>query len=64
MKKGWFHHTDLTDSQAKGLVARYTARGVETSKSLSPDYLSWIVSAYLPEGKPSRSGDSKFRRHS
>lgn len=64
MKKGWFHHSDLTESQAKELVARYTARGVETEKSLSPDYLSWNVSAFLPEGKAPRRGDSKFRGRS
>ena len=49
MKKGWFTHTDLTAEQASELVARYTAKHVETEKSLAPDYKSWIVSARLPE---------------
>ena len=55
MKKGWFTHSDLTAEQATELVARYTAKHVETEKCLAPDYKSWILSARLPEpDKPPR----------
>ncbi|AKL11383.1 TPA: hypothetical protein I8271_003754 [Kluyvera intermedia] len=64
MKKGWFTHTDLTAEQATELVARYTAKHVETEKSLAPDYKSWIVSARLPEsGKPPRPDKTYQWRH-
>lgn len=64
MKKGWFIQPDLTREQADELVARYTAKGVQVEKSLSPDYKSWIVSARLPEAnKPPRADKTYQWRH-
>lgn len=55
MKETWFHHTDCTTQQAEDLVATYRARGVKVERSLNPDYITWTVSACLPEGnKPPR----------
>ncbi|WP_108701579.1 hypothetical protein [Phytobacter sp. SCO41] len=64
MKKGWFNHVNLSEAQANELVARYRANGVETQKSLAPDYLTWIVSALLPESaKPPRADKTYQWRH-
>lgn len=49
MKKTWFYHTQLAADQADELVARYREKGVFAKKSLDADYLSWTVSAKLPE---------------
>ncbi|MFV5927367.1 hypothetical protein ACLIKC_09875 [Klebsiella aerogenes] len=55
MKKTWFQHTDCSTEQADELVKRYKARGVRVERSLNSDYLTWTVSARLPEGnKPPR----------
>ncbi|THE53845.1 hypothetical protein EAI35_07840 [Enterobacter bugandensis] len=55
MKHSWFHHTDCSTEQADELVKRYKARGVMVERSLNSDYLTWTVSARLPEGnKPPR----------
>lgn len=63
MKKTWFHHTDCSTEQADELVKRYKARGVRVERSLNPDYVTWTVSAQLPEGekapRPSRVWQSK-----
>jgi len=64
MKKGWFTQPDLTCEQADELVARYTAKGVQVEKNLSPDYKTWIVSARLPESdKPPRADKTYQWRH-
>lgn len=56
MKESWFQHTDCTTKQADELVAQYRRRGVKVERSLNPDYLTWTVSARLPEGnKPPRA---------
>ncbi|MCU8695864.1 hypothetical protein [Enterobacter cloacae] len=55
MKSSWFQHTDCTTAQADELVATYRARGVAVERSLNPDFITWTVSARLPEGnKPPR----------
>ncbi len=58
MKYSWFHHSDCTTEQADELVANYRRRGVKVERSLNSDYLTWTVSARLPEGdkapRPSR----------
>ncbi|WP_318385837.1 hypothetical protein [Enterobacter sp.] len=63
MKETWFHHTDCTTQQAEDLVATYRARGVKVERSLNPDYITWTVSARLPESikppRPSRVWRSK-----
>ncbi|OAH39161.1 glycoside hydrolase family 19 protein [Enterobacter hormaechei] len=51
MKKTWFHHTDCTTQQAEELIAEYQRRGVKVERNLNSDYLTWTVSARLPEGK-------------
>ena len=53
MKFTWFHHTDCSTEQADELVKRYKARGVRVERSLNSDYLTWTVSARLPEGNKS-----------
>ncbi|HDT3696202.1 TPA: hypothetical protein QHS09_003312 [Enterobacter roggenkampii] len=50
MKHTWFHHTDCTTQQAEELMAEYQRRGVMVERSLNSDYLTWTVSARLPEG--------------
>lgn len=58
MKYSWFHYSDCTTEQADELVANYRCRGVKVERSLNSDYLTWTVSARLPEGdkapRPSR----------
>ncbi|HFK6810517.1 TPA: hypothetical protein ACG0MV_003038 [Enterobacter hormaechei subsp. steigerwaltii] len=55
MQHSWFHHTECSTEQADELVKRYRARGVRVERSLNSDYLTWTVSARLPEGnKPPR----------
>ncbi|EAZ8181943.1 hypothetical protein K0D96_004855 [Salmonella enterica] len=49
MKYSWFHHTDCTTQQAEELMAEYQRRGVEVERSLNPDFITWTVSAKLPE---------------
>ena len=51
MKHSWFHHTDCSTEQADELMRRYRARGVPVERSLNPDYITWTVSAKLPESK-------------
>lgn len=50
MKKTWFHHTDCTTQQSEELIAEYQRRGVKVERNLNSDYLTWTVSARLPEG--------------
>ncbi|EBP9227883.1 hypothetical protein ATQ04_19715 [Salmonella enterica] len=49
MKYSWCHHTDCTTQQAEELMAEYQRRGVEVERSLNPDFITWTVSAKLPE---------------
>ncbi|EJW0956188.1 hypothetical protein N8R58_004607, partial [Salmonella enterica] len=49
MKYSWFHHHDCTTEQADELVAEYRRRGVKVERSLNPDFITWTVSAKLPE---------------
>ncbi|EID9272730.1 hypothetical protein LCK16_005113, partial [Salmonella enterica] len=35
--------------QAEELMAEYQRRGVEVERSLNPDFITWTVSAKLPE---------------
>ncbi|MBJ9259726.1 hypothetical protein I5495_20550 [Citrobacter amalonaticus] len=51
MKYSYFHHTECTTQQSEELLARYQRRGVKVERSLNPDYITWTVSAQLPEGK-------------
>lgn len=56
MKESWFQHTECSTQQAEELVAQYRRRGVKVERSLNADYLTWTVSARLPEGtKPPRA---------
>ncbi|EDW2284201.1 hypothetical protein Y618_003754 [Salmonella enterica subsp. enterica] len=58
MKYTYFQHSKCTTEQADELVAEYRRRGVKVERSLNSDYLTWTVSARLPEGdkapRPSR----------
>lgn len=63
MKISWFHHTECTTEQADELEAGYRRRGAIVKRSLNPDYLTWTISAQLPESdkasRPSRVWQSK-----
>lgn len=63
MKESWFQHTECSTQQAEELVEQYRRRGVKVERSLNPDYLTWTVSARLPEctkpPRPSRVWQSK-----
>jgi hypothetical protein len=50
MKETWFQHTDCTTEQADELLAQYRRRG-PVERSLNNDFITWTVSARLPEGK-------------
>ncbi|EDE3099813.1 hypothetical protein [Citrobacter sedlakii] len=62
MKKSWFHHTGLTETQADELLSRYRANNVRAEKSLAPDYLSWIVIAFLPESPRPPRQDRRYQQ--
>ncbi|EOI6844455.1 hypothetical protein ACMVI2_004634 [Salmonella enterica] len=49
MKYSWFTHADRNTQQADELVAEYRRRGVKVERSLNPDFITWTVSAKLPE---------------
>lgn len=51
MKHTWFQHTDCTTEEADELIQKYQARGVKVERSLNPDYITWTVSAMLPESQ-------------
>lgn len=62
MKYSWFHHSDCTTEQADELVANYRRRGVKVERSLNSDYLTWTVSAKLPESEHSARTPRTFRQ--
>ncbi|EAA0607369.1 hypothetical protein NHK20_004461 [Salmonella enterica] len=49
MKMTWFQHPVCTTEEADELVAEYRRRGVKVERSLNPDFITWTVSAKLPE---------------
>ncbi|HDR2753186.1 TPA: hypothetical protein QCJ76_001754 [Enterobacter asburiae] len=51
MKLTWFQHDDCTTEQADELLAQYRRRGVPVERCLNNDFITWTVSARLPEGK-------------
>ncbi|EEY6127008.1 hypothetical protein [Escherichia coli] len=63
MRETWFHYPQCTTQQAEELMAEYRRRGIRVERSLNPDYITWTVSARLPEGdnapRPSRVWQSK-----
>ncbi|HFF8547254.1 TPA: hypothetical protein ACGEYS_000735 [Kluyvera cryocrescens] len=63
MKLSWFHHHECTTEQADELVDNYRRRGVNVERRLNRDYITWTISAQLPEGdkapRPSRVWQSK-----
>lgn len=61
MKESWFHHSDCTTQQADELLAQYRRRGVLAKRSLNPDYITWIVSARLPESNHPPRADRRWR---
>lgn len=55
MRETWFHYTQCTTQQAEELMAEYRRRGIKVERSLNSDYITWTVSALLPEvNKPTR----------
>lgn len=55
MRETWFHYTQCTTQQAEELMAEYRRRGIKVERSLNSDYITWTVSALLPEvNKPPR----------
>lgn len=55
-RQSWFQHTECTTQQADELVAQYRRRGVEVERSLNPDFITWTVSARLPEQQNGKRG--------
>lgn len=49
MKRTWFAHDPVDTATANELISRYTARNIQTQKTLATDPRLWLVSAYLPE---------------
>lgn len=60
MKKSWFQHTELTESQALELVERYRKSNYQVEKSLSRDLVSWEVSVYLSEAEKAPRIDKTY----
>lgn len=60
MKRSWFQHTGLTESQALELVARYRKANYQVEKFLSRDFVSWEVSVFLPESEKEPRADKTF----
>ncbi|MGN2428610.1 hypothetical protein [Klebsiella electrica] len=60
MKRSWFQHTGLTESQALELVERYRKSNYQVEKSLSQDLVSWEVSVYLPEAEKAPRIDKTY----
>lgn len=55
MRETWFHYTQCTTQQAEELMAEYRRRGIKVERSLNSYYITWTVSALLPEvNKPPR----------
>jgi len=48
MKKSWFQHYPMNETEANNLVREYSRRGVKTEKNLTADPLYFVVSALLP----------------
>lgn len=46
----WFTHEPLDSESAASLISSYTARNIQTQKTLAADPRLWLVSALLPEG--------------
>ncbi|MGG8285583.1 hypothetical protein [Klebsiella sp. 141162] len=55
MKKSWFLHEQLSESQALELAERYRKKNCPVEKSLSSDFISWELRVLLSESsKPPR----------
>jgi len=50
MHMTWFTHEPLDSETAASLISSYTARNIQTQKTLAADPRHWLVSALLPEG--------------
>lgn len=61
MKFTWFHHTQCSTEQADELLAQYQRRGVRVERSLNPDYITWTVSARLPERNHPPRADRRWQ---
>lgn len=62
MKKSWFQHDNCTTEQAEALLKTYLMRGVHAEKRLNAEYLTWTVSALLPEGSNAPRPDSRYQQ--
>ncbi|TDQ26715.1 hypothetical protein EDF75_0766 [Raoultella sp. BIGb0149] len=60
MKRSWFQHTGLTESQALELVDRYRKANYQVEKCLSPDLVTWEVSVFLLESKKEPRADKTY----
>jgi len=48
MKKSWFQHFPMNETEANLLVNQYSQRGVKTEKHLTADPRFYVVTAFLP----------------
>ncbi|OUE59417.1 hypothetical protein [Citrobacter amalonaticus] len=61
MRETWFNYPDCTTEQADELLAQYQRRGIAVERSLNPDYITWTVSARLPECKNPPRADRRWQ---
>ena len=58
--KTWFVHDPVDSETAEILISRYTARNIQTHKTLAADPRLWLVSALLPESDREPSRDRTY----
>lgn len=61
MRESWFNYPDCTTEQADELLAQYRRRGIAVERSLNPDFITWTVSARLPESKNPPRADRRWQ---
>lgn len=62
MKRTWFVHEPVDTTTANELISRYTARNIQTQKTLATDPRLWLVSALLPEGNYAPRRDHTYEQ--
>lgn len=63
MKLSWFVHDPVDAETAEFLISRYTARNIQTQKTLATDQRLWLVSALLPESNFEPRRDKTYENH-
>jgi hypothetical protein len=63
MKLTWFVHDAVDAETAEILISRYSARNIQTQKTLATDQRLWLVSALLPESNFEPRRDKTYENH-